>query len=71
MIIDGEIRSAEGFSGEIGHVNVNGKYSCVCGKTGCLEAASSTLAMSKAYESQGGKTGITTEEIYKLVVAGI
>jgi glucokinase len=55
---------------EIGHVDVRGKYSCVCGKTGCLEAASSTLAISKAYESQSGKTGVTTEEIYKLVVAG-
>jgi glucokinase len=70
FIIDGEIRSAEGFAGEIGHVNVNGKYPCVCGKTGCLEAASSTLAISKAYEAQSGKTGTTTEEIYKLVVAG-
>ena len=70
LIIDGEIRSAEGFAGEIGHVDVRGKYSCVCGKTGCLEAASSTLAISKAYESQSGKTGVTTEEIYKLVVAG-
>ena len=70
FIIDGEIRSAEGYAGEIGHINVNGKYPCVCGKTGCLEAAASTLAISKAYESQSGKTGTTTEEIYKLVVAG-
>ncbi len=70
LIIDGEIRSAEGYAGEIGHVNVNGKYPCVCGKTGCLEAASSTLAISKAYEAQSGKSGTTTEEIFKLVIAG-
>ena len=70
LIIDGEIRSAEGFAGEIGHIDVNGKYPCVCGKSGCLEAASSTLAISKAYEAQSGKTGTTTEEIYKLVTAG-
>ncbi len=70
FIIDGEIRSAEGYAGEIGHINVNGKYPCVCGKTGCLEAAASTLAISKAYEAQSGKSGTTTEEIYKLVVAG-
>jgi glucokinase len=69
FIIDGEIRSAEGYAGEIGHINVNGKYPCVCGKTGCLEAASSTLAISKAYEAQSGKIGTTTEEIYRLVVA--
>ena len=70
LIIDGEIRSADGFAGEIGHVNVNGNYPCVCGKTGCLEAASSTLAINKAYEGLSGKSGVTTEEIYKLVVAG-
>jgi glucokinase len=70
LIIDGEIRSADGYAGEIGHINVNGKYPCVCGKTGCLEAASSTLAISKAYESQSGKSGTTTEEISKLVLSG-
>jgi len=70
LIIDGEIRSAEGFAGEIGHIDVNGKYPCVCGKTGCLEAASSTLAISKAYEAQSGKSGTTTEEIYQFVIAG-
>lgn len=70
LIIDGEIRSAEGFAGEIGHIDVNGKYPCVCGKSGCLEAASSTLAISKAYEAQSGKSGTTTEEIYQLVIAG-
>ena len=70
FIIDGEIRSAEGYAGEIGHINVNGKYPCVCGKTGCLEAASSTLAISKAFEAQSGKSGTTTEEIYQFVVAG-
>ena len=70
LIIDGEIRSAEGYAGEIGHVNVNGKYPCVCGKTGCLEPASSTLAISKAYSADSGKAGVTTEEIYKLVVEG-
>jgi len=70
LIIDGEIRSAEGYAGEIGHVNVNGKYPCVCGKSGCLEPASSTLAISKAYAADSGKAGVTTEEIYKLVVEG-
>ena len=70
LIIDGEIRSAEGYAGEVGHINVNGKYPCVCGKFGCLEPASSTLAISKAYAADSGKTGVTTEEIYKLVVAG-
>lgn len=70
LIIDGEIRSADGFAGEIGHINVNGKYDCVCGKSGCLEATSSTLAIKNAYELQSGTTGKTTEEIYQLVIQG-
>lgn len=70
LIIDGQIRAADGYAGEIGHVNVGGKYPCVCGKTGCLEAASSTLAISKAYEGLAQKSGTTTEEIFKLVVGG-
>ena len=70
LIMDGEIRAGDGYAGEIGHVNVGGKYSCVCGKHGCLEAASSTLAISKAYEALSKKSGTTTEEIYNLVVRG-
>lgn len=70
MIIEGAIRSGDGYGGEIGHINVNGKYLCVCGKMGCLEAASSTLAISKAYEALSQKIGTTTEQISKLFVQG-
>lgn len=70
LIIDGAIRSADGFAGEIGHINVNGKYNCVCGKSGCLEAVASTLAIQKSYELLSGKNGITTKEIYHLVLDG-
>lgn len=70
LIIDGQIRAADGYAGEIGHVNVGGKYPCVCGKSGCLEAASSTLAISKAYELLSKKSGTTTEEIFNLVTSG-
>lgn len=70
LIINGELIIADGYAGEVGHINVNGKFPCVCGKDGCLEAASSALAISKAYESASGKSGITTREIADLVAQG-
>ena len=68
LILDGKILSAGGYAGEIGHLNVYGKYPCVCGKTGCLEAAASALAIKKAYVSRTGETDVNTEEIYRLVL---
>jgi glucokinase len=70
LIINGEIQSAQGNAGEIGHLNVNGKRLCVCGKVGCLEAVSSALAISSAYAEQGGVTNTSTEEIFELVTSG-
>lgn len=70
LVIDGSIRSSGGFAGEIGHVNVNGKFPCVCGRSGCLEAASSALSISTAYNKAGGTSGVTTEAIAKLVSDG-
>ena len=68
LIIDGAIRSAAGFAGEIGHLDVGGPYECVCGRKGCLEAVSSALAISKAYEIHTGKKNISAEEVIKLVI---
>jgi glucokinase len=70
LIINGEIQSAQGNAGEIGHLNVNGKRLCVCGKVGCLEAVSSALAISSTYAEQGGVTNTSTEEIFELVTSG-
>jgi glucokinase len=70
LIINGEIQSAQGNAGEIGHLNVNGKRLCVCGKVGCLEAVSSALAISSAYAEQGGVTNTSTEKIFELVTSG-
>jgi glucokinase len=66
LVIDGKIRYADGFAGEVGHINVNGSFDCVCGKRGCLEAASSALAISKAYEARTGLQK-STAEIAQLV----
>lgn len=69
LVIDGKIRYSDGFAGEIGHINVNGNFDCVCGKKGCLEAASSALSISTAYKNRTGDAK-TTEEIASLVAAG-
>jgi len=66
LIIDGEIRSSDGFAGEIGHVDVGSKFECVCGKKGCLEAAASALSITNAYAQASGKTGTSSEEIATL-----
>ncbi len=63
LIIDGAIRSSDGFAGEIGHVNIGAPFLCVCGKNGCLEAAASALAISNTYSSATGTTGVSSEEI--------
>jgi len=65
LIIDGEIRSADGFAGEIGHLNVGGNTPCVCGKVGCLETEASAAAISKKYG--GGKSA---EEVLNLARSG-
>jgi glucokinase len=70
LIINGEIQSAQGNAGEIGHLNVDGKRLCVCGKIGCLEAVSSALAISSAYVEKGGTANISTEKIFELVTSG-
>lgn len=70
LIIDGKIRSSDGFAGEIGHVDVGAKFDCVCGKKGCLEAASSALAITSAYAHASGKAGISSEEIATLAHSG-
>lgn len=66
IVLDGEIRASEGFAGEIGHVNVVSQRECVCGKLGCLEATSSTLAISKAYEKKSGVKLSTNEIVNKI-----
>jgi glucokinase len=67
LVIDGSIRSAGGYAGEIGHLDIGGENTCVCGKVGCLESAASALAISNAYEKITGVSGISTEEIAHLV----
>jgi len=63
LIIDGKIRASNGSAGEVGHLNVSGPYSCVCGRVGCLEAVSSALAIGKAYTQLSGEENVSAKEV--------
>lgn len=58
LVIGGQLYpGANGFSGEIGHINVNPNadaYSCGCGKTGCLETYTGTAALIRKFKDEGG-----------------
>lgn len=69
LVIDGEIRSSDGYAGEIGHVNVGHDRLCVCGKRGCLEAISSAHSIGESYKEISGKAA-TSEEIFNLAKNG-
>ena len=62
LIIDGKIRSSDGYAGEIGHLNVGHDIPCVCGLSGCLETISSAAAITREYEKRTGYQ-ITAKEI--------
>lgn len=66
IVLDGDIRAANGYAGEVGHIGVGSNRDCVCGKLGCFEATSSTLAISKAYEAITGKKRSTSEIVQDL-----
>ncbi len=56
FIIDGEVRSADGYMGEVGHAPVGPDVACVCGLRGCLEAVASAAALTRRYEQRTGST---------------
>ena len=55
LVMDGQIRSSDGYAGEVGHLNVGHDRMCVCGKRGCLEAISSANSISQTYREITGK----------------
>lgn len=56
LMLDGHVISADGWSGELGHVVVepDGPV-CGCGARGCLEAVASAAAIEAAYAARSGK----------------
>lgn len=69
FIIDGEVRRADGFMGEIGHAWVGADAPCICGLQGCLEAVSSAAAIARRYRELGGSP-LTAEEVQRLAATG-
>ena len=55
LVLAGEIYSADGLAGEIGHVATGGGQQCVCGATGCLEAVASAAAIVRRYRDRTGR----------------
>jgi glucokinase len=55
LVMDGKIRSSDGYAGEIGHLNVGHDRDCICGKKGCLESISSGNAISLTYKELSGE----------------
>ena len=64
LVIDGKIRSSDGYAGEIGHMNVGHDLPCVCGLSGCLETISSAAGISREYEKRTG-IHLSAKEILK------
>lgn len=69
FIIDGEVRSADGFMGEIGHAWVGADVACICGLTGCLEAVASAAAIARRYAERAG-VAARAAEVIRLATTG-
>ncbi len=58
LVIGGQLYpGANGFAGEIGHINIDpspGAHKCGCGKTGCLETFTGTAALLRKFKEAGG-----------------
>lgn len=59
LVIGGQLYSgANGFAGEIGHINIDPRPDaplCGCGKTGCLETYAGTPALIRKFLEEGGR----------------
>jgi glucokinase len=55
IIVDGQTFAADGYAGEIGHLNVSSGRKCSCGLIGCLETVSSARAISSIYAELSGE----------------
>jgi glucokinase len=72
IIVGGRVlEGLVGMAGEIGHITVspNGNP-CGCGNTGCLEKHASATAISAMARLIGLGADLTSEDVYKLAVAG-
>ena len=70
LLLDGRVISADGWSGELGHLVVEpGGPRCACGGRGCLEAVASAAAVESAYAASTG-TRRDAAAVAELVAGG-
>lgn len=70
LILDGRLHLADGWSGEIGHVDVGHREPCACGGTGCLETIASASAIARRYTARTGRPVRGAAEVAKAVQDG-
>lgn len=54
LLVDGRPHRADGYAGEIGHLDTGHGELCGCGKRGCLEAIASAAAVARRYAVRAG-----------------
>ena len=70
LMLDGHVISADGWSGELGHVVVQpGGPLCGCGARGCLEAVASAAAIETSYAARTGER-VGADVVAQRVAAG-
>jgi glucokinase len=67
LVLDGRVHAADGYAGEIGHVDVGHGEPCTCGLTGCFEAVSSAAAVARRYTARTGRTVRGAAEVAALL----
>lgn len=70
LVLDGELRTGDGYAGEIGHVDVGHGRPCGCGQTGCLEAVASSAAIARGYTARTGRPVPGAAEVIAAAAGG-
>ena len=76
VIVDGRLLEADGYAGELGHIQVPsaGDQQCACGQIGCLEIVAGASGVARNYRRLAGATPadepVSAEEIATRARAG-
>ncbi len=64
LVVDGRLLRAEGYAGELGHIQVpsSGDVRCACGGIGCLEIVASAAGVSRTFARLTGRSLTTPAE---------
>ncbi|MDX8141738.1 ROK family protein [Lentzea sp. BCCO 10_0061] len=70
LVTNGHVHDADGYAGELGHVDVGHGEPCLCGGTGCLEAVASAAAIARRYTALTGRETSGAVDVARRVEAG-